>query len=63
MIFHKTKFRRYYNIYFLLGALVTFTGYSSLSWTTQLTPLLIVLTFSGIKEAYEDFVFEFLTLE
>lgn len=49
------QFKRFYNLYFLLGALSVFLGYSSLSIASQIAPLLIVLTFSAAKEAIEDY--------
>ncbi|KAJ3321187.1 hypothetical protein HDV06_004530 [Boothiomyces sp. JEL0866] len=49
------QFKRFYNIYFLLGALSVLTGYSSFSASTQIAPLMIVLAFSAAKEAIEDF--------
>ena len=49
------QFRRYYNIYFLVGALSVLFGYSSISPSSQIAPLLIVLAFSAAKEAIEDF--------
>ena len=45
-----------YNIYFLLGALSTLGGTSSISPASMIAPLLIVLLFSAIKDAYEDYV-------
>ncbi|KAI8898706.1 hypothetical protein BC833DRAFT_525617 [Globomyces pollinis-pini] len=49
------QFGRLYNLYFLLGALAVFAGYSSFSWTSQVAPLLVVLAFSAAKEAVEEF--------
>ncbi|KAI8925711.1 hypothetical protein BC831DRAFT_459873 [Entophlyctis helioformis] len=49
------QFRRFYNIYFLLGALSVISGYSSLSPLSQVSPLLIVLAFSAAKDAIEDY--------
>lgn len=51
------QFSRVYNVYFLLGALSTLGGTSSISPATMITPLLIVLLFSAIKDGYEDYVF------
>nr|KAJ3413279.1 hypothetical protein HK105_002124 [Polyrhizophydium stewartii] len=48
------QFRRFYNIYFLLGALSVFGGYSSFSYVSQIMPLAIVLAFSMAKDAFED---------
>ncbi|KAI8585619.1 hypothetical protein BDZ88DRAFT_432084 [Geranomyces variabilis] len=49
------QFRRFYNIYFLAGALSVIAGASSLSPASQILPLVIVLMFSLAKEAYEDY--------
>ncbi|KNC96780.1 phospholipid-translocating P-type ATPase, flippase, variant 2 [Spizellomyces punctatus DAOM BR117] len=49
------QFRRFYNIYFLVGALSVAVGVSSLSPASQILPLVIVLAFSLAKEAYEDY--------
>ncbi|KAH6564529.1 hypothetical protein BASA60_010274 [Batrachochytrium salamandrivorans] len=49
------QFRRFYNIYFLLGALSVLGGYSSLSYISQIMPLAIVLGFSAAKDGIEDF--------
>ncbi|KAI8815517.1 uncharacterized protein EV422DRAFT_502297 [Fimicolochytrium jonesii] len=49
------QFRRFYNLYFLAGALSVIAGVSSLSPASQILPLLIVLAFSLAKEAYEDY--------
>jgi phospholipid-transporting ATPase len=38
-----------------LGALAIFAGFSSLSVSSQIAPLLVVLAFSAAKEAVEDF--------
>ena len=50
------QFSRVYNIYFLLGALSTLGGTSSISPASMIAPLLIVLLFSAIKDGYEDYV-------
>lgn len=50
------QFSRVYNVYFLLGALSTLGGTSSISPASMILPLLIVLLFSAIKDAYEDYV-------
>jgi hypothetical protein len=50
------QFSRVYNVYFLLGALSTLGGTSSISPGTMIAPLLIVLLFSAIKDGYEDYV-------
>jgi phospholipid-transporting ATPase len=50
------QFSRVYNVYFLLGALSTLGGTSSISPASMIVPLLIVLLFSAIKDAYEDYV-------
>lgn len=59
------QFSRVYNVYFLLGALSTLGGTSSISPETMIAPLLIVLLFSAIKDGYEDYVstLEFYQLE
>ncbi|KAI9001573.1 hypothetical protein BC832DRAFT_562064 [Gaertneriomyces semiglobifer] len=49
------QFRRFYNIYFLLGALSVTAGVSSFSPVSQILPLIVVLFFSMAKEAYEDY--------
>ncbi|KAI8910720.1 hypothetical protein DFJ77DRAFT_470897 [Powellomyces hirtus] len=49
------QFRRFYNIYFLAGALSVIAGVSSLSPASQILPLVVVLAFSLAKEAYEDY--------
>ncbi|KAJ3147903.1 hypothetical protein HDU86_007644 [Geranomyces michiganensis] len=49
------QFRRFYNIYFLAGALSVIAGASSLSPASQILPLVVVLMFSLAKEAYEDY--------
>ncbi|OAJ43171.1 hypothetical protein BDEG_26551 [Batrachochytrium dendrobatidis JEL423] len=49
------RFRRFYNIYFLLGALSVIGGYSSLSYISQIMPLAVVLAFSAAKDGIEDF--------
>ncbi|KAI8908590.1 hypothetical protein EDD86DRAFT_191661 [Gorgonomyces haynaldii] len=49
------QFRRAYNIYFLLACFSLIGGYASVSVTSMVGPLLIVLAFSAIKEALEDF--------
>ncbi|RKO92915.1 hypothetical protein BDK51DRAFT_49773, partial [Blyttiomyces helicus] len=49
------QFRRFYNIYFLLGALSVFAGVSSLSPISQIFPLVVVLAFAAVKEAIEDY--------
>jgi hypothetical protein len=53
------QFSRVYNVYFLLGALSTLGGTSSISPASMILPLLIVLLFSAIKDAYEDYVCSF----
>jgi phospholipid-transporting ATPase len=49
------QFKRFYNFYFLLGALSVFAGFSSISPASMIAPLLVVLAFSAVKEAIEDF--------
>ena len=43
-------------MYFLLGALSTLGGTSSISPVSMIAPLVIVLLFAAIKDAYEDYV-------
>ncbi|KAJ3111227.1 hypothetical protein HDU96_005884 [Phlyctochytrium bullatum] len=49
------QFRRFYNLYFLAGALSVLYGSSSLSPFSQITPLVIVLLFAAAKDAIEDY--------
>jgi len=49
-----SQFHRFSNIYFLLGALSTFFGYSVVSPIAQVMPLIIVLSVTAIKDAYGD---------
>ncbi|KAJ3219341.1 hypothetical protein HDU67_001560 [Dinochytrium kinnereticum] len=49
------QFRRFYNLYFLAGALSVFYGSSSLSPVSQIAPLVIVLAFAAVKDAIEDY--------
>ncbi|KAI9363507.1 hypothetical protein DFJ73DRAFT_792883 [Zopfochytrium polystomum] len=49
------QFSRFYNFYFLLGALTVFYGSSSLSPFSLVSPLIIVLIFAAFKEAVEDY--------
>jgi len=50
------KFRRFYNFYFLVAALLAaFTRNSSISWQTQVLPLVFVICAAAIKEAIEDY--------
>uniref|UniRef100_A0A913I3D3 Phospholipid-transporting ATPase n=1 Tax=Strongyloides stercoralis TaxID=6248 RepID=A0A913I3D3_STRER len=50
------QFRRLANAYFLLLMCLQFIKWiSSISWYSTAIPLVIVLAFSGIKDAYDDF--------
>ncbi|KAJ3116115.1 hypothetical protein HDU96_010409 [Phlyctochytrium bullatum] len=49
------QFRRFYNLYFLAGALSVLYGSSSLSPFSQITPLVIVLMFAAVKDGIEDY--------
>ncbi|KAJ3192220.1 hypothetical protein HK101_006874 [Irineochytrium annulatum] len=54
------QFKRFYNLYFLLGALSTLyfinnSSDNSLSWEGQVFPLAIVLIFAAAKDAIEDY--------
>ena len=49
------QFNRFYNIYFLLGALSVISGASSLSPFSQIFPLVVVFTFTAMKEGIEDY--------
>ncbi|KAJ3078113.1 hypothetical protein HK102_004725, partial [Quaeritorhiza haematococci] len=49
------QFKRFYNLYFLLGALSVFFGFSSLSPLFQVFPLLVVLFFAAVKDGIEDY--------
>ncbi|KAJ3045236.1 hypothetical protein HDV00_011108 [Rhizophlyctis rosea] len=49
------QFGRFYNIYFLIGALLVLTKVSGLSPVTQIFPLVVVLAFAAAKEAIEDY--------
>ena len=51
-----SQFQRFYNLYFLAGALSTLSGDTSLSAYTQITPLVVVLCATAIKDAWEDYV-------
>ncbi|KAJ3318517.1 hypothetical protein HDU76_000813 [Blyttiomyces sp. JEL0837] len=50
-----SQFQRFYNFYFLLGALSVLLGQSSLNEVSQIFPLALVLSFTAIKDAVEDF--------
>lgn len=54
-VFLFSQFSRFYNFYFLLGALTVFYGSSSLSPFSLVAPLIIVLAFSAVKEIIEDY--------
>ncbi|KAJ3410192.1 hypothetical protein HDU80_000014 [Chytriomyces hyalinus] len=54
-LFLYSQFRRFYNIYFLLGALSVLYGSSSLSPMSQISPLLMVLFFAALKDLIEDY--------
>ncbi|KAJ3395120.1 hypothetical protein HDU84_002694 [Entophlyctis sp. JEL0112] len=54
-LFLYTQFRRFYNIYFLLGALSVLYGSASLSASSQITPLVTVLVFAALKDLIEDY--------
>lgn len=49
------QFRRVANFYFLVVALLSLTPFSPVRADTTFTPLSIVIGFSLVKEAYEDF--------
>ncbi|KAI9347255.1 hypothetical protein BDR26DRAFT_834348 [Obelidium mucronatum] len=49
------QFRRFYNIYFLLGALSVLYGSAALSPFSQISPLLTVLFFAALKDIIEDY--------
>ncbi|KAJ1553815.1 hypothetical protein HK405_006810 [Cladochytrium tenue] len=49
------QFSRFYNFYFLLGALTVIYGSSSLSPVSLVSPLVIVLVFAAAKEIIEDY--------
>lgn len=53
------QFHKAYNLYFLIGCFSVIGGYSSISTTSLVSPLLIVLAFSAAKEAIEDLVLYF----
>lgn len=47
-------FTRYYNAYFTVAALTTISGNAALNWWSQVIPLVVVLTVTALKDAYED---------
>lgn len=51
-----TQFRRFYNLYFLLSAILALVplGVTPLSPATMVTPLIVVLAVTAAKDAYED---------
>ncbi|KAJ3412743.1 hypothetical protein HDV05_000313 [Chytridiales sp. JEL 0842] len=51
----KSVFKRFYNLYFLVGALSVLYGTSSLNPFFQVFPLIVVLAFAAIKDAIEDY--------
>ncbi|KAI8612453.1 hypothetical protein BC830DRAFT_1136639 [Chytriomyces sp. MP71] len=54
-LFLYSQFRRFYNIYFLLGALSALYPSSALSPMSQISPLLAVLLFAALKDLIEDY--------
>ncbi|KAJ3279899.1 hypothetical protein HDU79_000214, partial [Rhizoclosmatium sp. JEL0117] len=54
-LFLYSQFHRFYNIYFLLGALSTIYPSAALSPLSQITPLLTVLFFAALKDIIEDY--------
>ncbi|KXS10299.1 phospholipid-translocating P-type ATPase [Gonapodya prolifera JEL478] len=49
------QFRRIYNLYFLLGALTTFSGVATVSKTSATMPLAFVVGITMIKDGVEDY--------
>ncbi|KAJ3030761.1 UNVERIFIED_CONTAM: hypothetical protein HDU68_007838 [Siphonaria sp. JEL0065] len=54
-LFLYSQFRRFYNIYFLLGALSVLYGSAALSPFSQISPLATVLFFAALKDIIEDY--------
>ena len=52
------QFRRFYNLYFLLAAIIALLPYSisPISPITAVLPLMLVLVVTMIKDGYEDYV-------
>ncbi|KAJ3123370.1 hypothetical protein HK100_011631 [Physocladia obscura] len=54
-LFLYSQFKRFYNIYFLLGALSVLYGSAALSPLSQIAPLVAVLFFAALKDLIEDY--------
>ena len=53
-----SQFRRFYNLYFLLSAILVAVplGVAPISPVTQILPLCVVIGVTAVKDAYEDIV-------